>query len=356
MINSLKRRILFLALVIMVSTLLIGPKVYAVPQTAEFVYRNGFWYDSWGYTRNNAFGPSGFMPNLAYEALGKWREVAFSWGTQFAEMYPSKTERAEAVLRFVQRRTEYGYDEDNVEIGGIFQEEWAWNGDDMASQIDLNSNTPAIGDCEDLAFLCSAIYEGAGFDTAMVLAPEHAALLIWLPDYPEVLKWNIEGDGREYGWIWVESTGDNNPLGWTPNSYRDGNWEAFVIGFLYIHNIVFYPEEPSIEEDVVVTASILDKTSNLDEVTLRYFLKDRRYEVEMERVDTLSYQATIPKQEDGAIIEFEIEATNQMGYKRESDRLSYQVGEGGFNLPPFLFDAGLILVVIVVLIIMVSVL
>jgi len=139
----------------------------------------------------------------------------------FEERYPDRHQRAEEILRFVQRWTEYGYDEDNVVMGGRAQPEWAWNGDETASRIDLDSRNPAIGDCEDLAFFCSVLYEGAGFDTAIVLTDDHVTLLIWLPEYPKVLKWNLEDDGREYGW--VESTGGNNPLGWTPSVYRSGN-------------------------------------------------------------------------------------------------------------------------------------
>lgn len=270
----------------------IGLGVYATTQITNFTYKNGLWYDSWGYTRNNAIGPSGFMPNLAYEVLGKWQGIAFDWGVQFAEKYPNKIQRAEAILRFVQQRTEYGYDDDNVIIGGKYQEEWAWNGDEMASRIDFVSNTQAIGDCEDLAFIYSAIYEDAGFDTAMVLTTNHAALLIWLPDYPNVLKWDLEGDRRDYGWIWVESTGENNPLGWTPDAFRDGDWESYVVELFYIHNIQFSPKDPSIEDDVTVTTSILHKTSNLDNLTLRYFLEGNKFEVNMKRVDASEYQAS----------------------------------------------------------------
>ncbi len=348
---ALPRKAVLLLVLALMSTTAIGLGVNATPQTASFTYKNGFWYDSWGYTRNYAIGSNGFMPNLAYEVLGKWQDLAFDLGTQFAEKYPDKIKRAEAILEFVQQRTEYGYDEDNVIIGRVYQEEWAWNGDEMASKIDFVSNTPAIGDCEDLAFICSAIYEGAGFDTAMVLTTDHAALLIWLPDYPNVLKWDLDNDGRDYGWIWVESTGNNNPLGWTPDAYRDGDWEAYVIEQLYTHDIQFSPKKPTMGDDVTVTTSILHKTSDLDKIVLRYFLDGDKHEVNMEHVTTSKYKAIIPKQRDGTIIEFEVIAIEENGFSKESDLLSYQVGEGGFKLPSYLVNAGLIALILVILIV-----
>jgi hypothetical protein len=286
--------------------------------------------------------------------LGEWEGQAFEWGKKFIENYPDKMERAEAILRFVQQRTEYGFDEDNVVIDGTYQREWAWNGDEVAREVDFNLNIPAIGDCEDLAFFCSAIYEGAGFDTAMVLTLEHAALLIWLPEYPQVLKWDIEGDGREFGWIWVESTGEKNPLGWTPDEFREGYWEAFVVELLYIHNIEFYPKNPNFEDAVTVTASILNKYSKIDEVILRYFTIGKEYEVKMDKVDERGYKAVIPKQDDGITVQFEIEANDQTNHKKTSDLLSYQVGSGNFQIPDFLSNAGIIIIFIIAMIIIFS--
>jgi hypothetical protein len=34
-----------------------------------------------------------------------------------------------------------------------------------------------------MAFLCAIPYAGAGFNAAVVDAPDHAACLIWLPDF-----------------------------------------------------------------------------------------------------------------------------------------------------------------------------
>ncbi|UCH37275.1 MAG: hypothetical protein JSV76_06250, partial [Candidatus Bathyarchaeota archaeon] len=271
----------------------------AMPQTTNFIQRGNFWYDSWGYTRNYAVGDDGFIPNLAYEALGEWRDLAFQLGTQFISEYPDRIRRAEAILRWVQQWTEYGYDEDNVVIGGVAQPEWAWNADEMTQQIDFDTTTRAIGDCEDLTFLCSALYEGAEFDTAIVLTSEHAALLIWLPEYPQGLKWDIPNDGREYGWIWVEATGANNPLGWTPDEFRNGYWDAFVVERMYITNVQNTPETPQADDQVIITATIYNSTTIVTRVTVEYQVRGIRNEISMETTGRNEYRAYIPPQSEG---------------------------------------------------------
>ncbi len=72
---------------------------------------NGEWYDSWGFNRNYDGGSNGFLPNVAYESLGTYKELAYSIGEWFKTNYPQKVERAEAILAYVQRWTDYGYDE-----------------------------------------------------------------------------------------------------------------------------------------------------------------------------------------------------------------------------------------------------
>jgi hypothetical protein len=101
----------------------------------------------------------------------------------------------------------------------------------MAHAFNEVTGVKAIGDCEDMAFLCGTIYVGAGFDAAIVDATEHAALLIWLPEFPNANNyWDLLNDGRDAGWIWVEATGKSNPLGWTPPDFEDGGWTAYSIG------------------------------------------------------------------------------------------------------------------------------
>ena len=83
----------------------------------EFHYRNGYWYDSWGYNRNRFSGEDGFLPNVAYESLGSDKERAYEIGEWFEENYDNKVERAEAILNYVQQWTDYGYaDDGNTKI------------------------------------------------------------------------------------------------------------------------------------------------------------------------------------------------------------------------------------------------
>ncbi len=202
-------------------------------QATEFTLRDGDWYDNWGIDRNYYGGPNGYLPNLASETLGENKELAYGIGEWFQDNYPSKTDRAVAILKYVQKWTEYGYDSENVFRNGIAQDEWAWNADEMAHSFNETTGAIAIGDCEDMAFLCGTIYVGAGFDAAIIDATDHAALLIWLPEFPNANDyWDIPNDDREAGWIWVEATGDSNPLGWTPPDYEDGGWTAYPIGTL----------------------------------------------------------------------------------------------------------------------------
>ena len=207
---------------------------------SSFSQQNGDWYDNFGIDRNYYASPDGYLPNLVSETLGENKEIAYSLGERFQDNYQSMTDRAVAILKYVQTWTEYGYDSDNVVRDGIAQEEWAWNADEMAHAFDQTTGVKAIGDCEDLAFLCGTIYVGAGFDAAVVDAIDHVALLIWLPEFSNAdYYWDIN-DGRGAGWIWVEATGSSNPLGWTPSDYEDGEWFAYIIA--NSSAFVTYPE------------------------------------------------------------------------------------------------------------------
>jgi hypothetical protein len=207
---------------------------------SSFNRKEGDWYDNWEINRNYYAGPNGYLPELATETLNENKELAYSIGTWFQTNYPTKTDRAAAILKYVQTWTEYGYDSDNVLRDGVPQEEWAWNADEMAHAFNETTGVKAIGDCEDMAFLCGTIYVGAGFDAAIVDAPEHVALLIWLPEFSNAnCYWNLTNDDRDAGWIWVEATGSSNPIGWTPPDFIDGGWTAYAVGNL---NFVAEPE------------------------------------------------------------------------------------------------------------------
>jgi hypothetical protein len=200
---------------------------------SSFTIEEGDWYDNWGIDRNYYGGPNGYLPNLATETLNENKELSYSIGERFQANYPSKTDRAVAILKYVQTWTEYGYDSDNVVRDGISQDEWAWNADEMAHVFNETTGVKAIGDCEDMAFLCGTIYVAAGFDATIVDAPDHVALLIWLPEFSNANDyWDLSNDDRDAGWIWVEATGSSNPLGWTPPDFEDGGWNAYPIGSL----------------------------------------------------------------------------------------------------------------------------
>ncbi len=227
------KRYLISILSLVISLLMLCKPVSGFP-ASQFTQNGDHWYDNWGIDRTYFGGPDGYLPNLASETLGENIELAYNIGERFQSNYADRTQRAIAILKYVQTWTEYGYDEDNVIVGGQYQIEWAWNADEMAHNFSETTGVVAIGDCEDMAFLCGTIYVGAGFDAAIVDATDHAALLIWLPEFSNAnTYWDLPNDDRDSaGWIWVEATGESNPLGWTPPDYQEGGWTAYGIGRL----------------------------------------------------------------------------------------------------------------------------
>jgi hypothetical protein len=129
----------------------------------------------------------------------------------------------------------------------------------MAHAFNEVTGVKAIGDCEDMAFLCGTIYVGAGIDAAIVDAPEHVALVIWLPEFSNANKyWDIPNDDREAGWIWVEATGESNPLGWTPIDFKDGGWTAYSIGPLdFIPEAQPGPSQPTLIDFLPIDPDLL---------------------------------------------------------------------------------------------------
>jgi hypothetical protein len=218
--------------VLLLTTLLVPVAMASVSGDTSpptFTHRNGYWYDTFGLTRDNAEGNDGYIPGLFSETIGANAERAYNIGVNFRNDYTDSNSRADAILNYVQHWTVYGYDEDNVAMGGKAQPEWAWNADEMVHSIDVDRGIAATGDCEDLAFLCETIYYGAGYETAIIDAPGHVAVLIWLPDYPNAnVYWDLSGDNKDAGWIWVEATGSENPVGWTPSDFFNGDWSAYV--------------------------------------------------------------------------------------------------------------------------------
>ena len=325
--------------------------VHALPSGGvyppEFTYKNGYWYDSWDYNRNLYVGDDGFLPNVAYESLGADKELAYEIGEWFEENYDNKVERAEAILNYVQRWTDYGYDEDNVFINGVAQDEWAWNADETAHMFDETTFSVAIGDCEDMTFLCATLYIASNIEVAIVEPPEHVALLIWLPEYDNAnYYWDIPDDGREYGWIWVEATGEVNPLGWTPPDYSDGDWNTFLLGFSRF-SVEYSPKNPKAEDDVIVKAIIESATSTINTVFLNYQIGANYQEIPMIKKGSY-YEALIPKQADGTKVTCTVYARDYEDFTSEQ-KIEYTVGQG-LQLPPFLLEAGVILLIIFILI------
>jgi hypothetical protein len=329
--------------------------VYAIPSGGvyppEFNYKDGYWYDSWNYNRNYFAGEDGFLPNVAYESLGSDRELAYEIGEWFVDNYYDKVERAEAILDYVQRWTDYGYDEEYVFMDGVAQEEWAWNADEMAHMFNETTNLVAIGDCEDMAFLSATIYFAAEFDVAIVDAPEHVALLIWLPEYDNAnFYWDI-GDGRDYGWIWVETTSEVNPLGWTPPDFSDGYWDTYNLGFSKF-SVEYSPRNPKAEDDVTVKATVESATSIVDTVILSYEAEGNSEEIRMTKEGSY-YEAIIPKQSDGTRVTVKVYAKDHEDIIAE-ENFEYVVGQG-LQFPPFFVEAGIILAVIFLLIVILAI-
>lgn len=185
-------------------------------------------FDDWRVCRTRAYGEDGFFqitgettfrPVIALESLGDNVNRAYELGKQFAQDYPDPLQRAEKVFYFVRDNVHYTPDIDQFRF-----EEFAQNADELATTIDEEG--VARGDCEDMAILLAVIYKGAGYRSAIVLPPGHAAALVYLPDYRKANLLNLKG---EDGWVWAEATGRNNPFGWIPERYSGARLAAYEI-------------------------------------------------------------------------------------------------------------------------------
>ena len=197
--------------IIMLGLMLVSPAL-AAPSQGFFECGDDV-YDSFGICRNRPMGEDGYMqlsedgfdPIISRESLGENIDVAWELGRSFADKYPELHQRARQIFYFVRNRVVYTSDMD--EFG---HKEFAQNADELARVILENSK--AVGDCEDSAILLAVIYKAAGFRSAIVLTPGHAAALVYLPDYNKAARvFTLEG---EEGWVWAESTGRTNDLGW----------------------------------------------------------------------------------------------------------------------------------------------
>lgn len=211
------KRALFFAIVVLL--LAIPASVLAIP-SANFYVEGRDIFDDWDICRTNAVGTNGFFsitertefqPIIVEESLGENADIAYSMGLKFASDYPDINQRAEQIFAFV--RDNVRYTSDKSQFGFP---EFAQNADELGTII-VNEGI-AYGDCEDLAVLLGVMYKGAGLRSAIVLAPDHAAALVYLPEYKGAVR-TLSIDG-ESGWVWAEATGSNNPLGWMPDGYE----------------------------------------------------------------------------------------------------------------------------------------
>jgi hypothetical protein len=204
----------------------------------------------------------------------------------------------------------------------------------MTHMIDQTTHTVAIGDCEDMTFLCSTLYLAAGFDVAIVSPPEHVALMIWLPEYENAnYYWDIEDDQKDYGWIWVEATSETNPLGWTPPDFVDGDFEVFLLDYSTTIQVTYNPRYPEAEEQVTVTASVSLQNGTVNQVQLHYSIDSGLIRTVTMTLQGSSYKATIPGQTDGTAVKFYVMATDNEGNITESNQYSYIVGGDTIWIP-----------------------
>jgi hypothetical protein len=212
--------------------------------SAKFYEEGGEVFDDWDICRTNAAGEDGFFqisttgfyPIIVGESLGENADKAYRVGQQFAKDYPDMHQRAERIFVFARDRVRYASDESQFSFG-----EFAQNADELA--VTIEDKGVAYGDCEDYAVLLAVMYKGAGFRSAIVLAPEHAAALVYLPEYKEANQ-SLSVAG-EPGWIWAEATAGNNPLGWMPERLMGTQLEVYEVEDKAITKVE-PPDKPSI--------------------------------------------------------------------------------------------------------------
>jgi hypothetical protein len=222
--KHLRLILLFAAIPVMI----VPAATFAIPST-NFYEEQGEIFDDWDVCRTSAFGESGFFqafsetefrPIIVAESLGENADSAYQIGQQFAEEYPDPHQRAEKIFAFARDKMRYTSDSDQFRF-----KEFAQNADEVAAT--LEDKGLAYGDCEDYAVLLAVMYKGAGLRSAIVLAPDHAAALVYLPGY-EKANWNLSLNG-EPGWVWAEATGGNNPLGWMPERFMGEKLGAYEV-------------------------------------------------------------------------------------------------------------------------------
>jgi len=184
-------------------------------------------FDDWDISRTRAAGADGFYqisekgfrPVIAYESLGEEADIAYRLGEGMVDKYPDRVQRAEQIFHYVRDRVRYTPDKDQFK-----HDEFAQNADELADKIAQNGF--GHGDCEDSAILLAVMYKGAGYRSAIAVAPGHTAAMVYLPEYKKGSVFKMNG---EEGWVWAEATGRKNPLGWVDKDSIDGDLFAYEI-------------------------------------------------------------------------------------------------------------------------------
>jgi len=193
----------------------------------NFYKKDGGIYDSWQICRTRPDGvdgyfqitEEGFRPIIMFESSANNTSSAYRLGKEFQAKYSDFYQRAEKIFFFA--RNQIRYTQDLEQFG---YREFAQNADEMTKEIEKGR---AMGDCEDYAVFLATLYKAAGYRTAIILIPGHAATLVYLPGYRKASV-SLEFKG-ESGWIWVEATGRNNPLGWYPEKAMQEKAFAYEI-------------------------------------------------------------------------------------------------------------------------------
>jgi hypothetical protein len=220
----MKAILFFMAVLLMI----MPASALAVP-SANFYQDGGEIFDNWSVCRTDATGEYGFFqiysqtnfcPIIIGESLGENADKAYQIGQQFAQDYPNPNQRAERIFAFARDKVRYTPDAEQFGY-----EEFAQNADELAATIE--GEGIAYADCEDYAILLAVMYKGAGFRSAVVLAPGHAATLVYLPGYKKANR--ILSVNGESGWVWAEATGGNNHLGWMPERFMGENLGVYEV-------------------------------------------------------------------------------------------------------------------------------
>ena len=225
---------LALAWLLILTSLATASPCVAIPST-DFYEIGGEVHDDWNLWRTRYWGENGFFqvtnatfrPAIAFESLGGLKGRAWEVGERLAKQY-SGNELAERIFAYA--RDSVTYTSDAIQFG---YHEFARNADEVVEDIEFRGSSR--GDCEDYAVMLAVMFRAAGFRSAVVLVPGHAAALVHLPDYPEAnTYWNFNGEG---GWVWAEATGSTNPLGWTPSKYMRSDLAVYEITEEEAHEI-----------------------------------------------------------------------------------------------------------------------